>query len=1034
MLMLAALFLVVSGVAALTYQVVWVRLLGLSMGSTSASVSTVLAAFFLGLAIGSYLAERITRNRIDSLKVYIVLEAVIGIAGLVLLPVLLNLDHIMAAIPELGALLPFKFSIAMALLVIPTMCMGATFPVMAAILVRRQADMGKRVSQLYSLNTAGAVFGALLAGFVFVPNWGLDGAVYMAATLNFFIVVVAIYLNSRLTFPPVESSQGQDIRSELTAKQKDSLQLQAPLRIHALIVLFATGFVAIATEVGWTKYLSIFTGTTIYGFAAILTIFLFGIAAGSWWVKKYLDKIQRPEFWMAVGLIALGSSLLFTRAFLSFLPPVFEAINHFSVEVWLKHGVKYAIVFLMLILPTFIFGALFPLNLKLYCGNLSGVRARIGKAYAVNTIASIFGSLAGGFWIIPEYGTDALLTVMALLILVLPFIFIRPLPKPVPRIAVTVLAVIAIGGNWFFGHISYKELIASVQYQYDFNAGSGKKPEVLYVKEGKTGVVSLVTYDGNHIRIQNNGLNESGFKKDNLDYPPIIEYLLGLMPYFLHDDPKSAFVVGYGGGFTAKALTLTEGLEKIKVVELEPVIVDAGRYLFGGEMPALQDPRLILEFNDARNTLLLEGVKYDLIAAQPSHPWLSRASTVFTREFFQVVKSRLKEGGIYGQWLSMFNMDATTMRAIMSAFYEVFPEGFTMAEVRTGDFLMFGSDKPITFDMKRARERSNEERIRKGLDYYGLNEPYDFFWYFALSREQALTAIGDMVPNTDLNILSEVRLSALDQNAKDEESPYKLLWDHYTLDVDSILSKDQAADALYGYAQSLFGWNELAQIGAVVNYLNKYDSTLARAVDYEYRWRIYDYDSAIEVYQNNSIWPDVTHKQQAEIMIELKRFSDAEEAVNRIQDQNLQRSMRAKLMFEQGGLTELAKLNPQSETEKMWQITGLAQSDLKQAGASILALMDKVSLEEPQLRVLIRYYGATQDESAMDRYTRRLVELNDKRVDRLTKALNLAINRKAALRAKTLLTRIESMNPNVNDLENLRKKVDALEKSQASTT
>ncbi|WP_455197376.1 fused MFS/spermidine synthase [Kaarinaea lacus] len=1032
MLMLAALFLVVSGVAALTYQVVWVRLLGLSMGSTSASVSTVLAAFFLGLAIGSYLAERITRNRIDNLRVYIVLEAVIGISGLALLPLLLNLDHMMTAIPELGGLLPFKFAIAMGLLVIPTMCMGATFPVMAAILVRRQADMGKRVSQLYSLNTAGAVFGALLAGFVFVPNWGLDGAVYVAASLNFFIVLMALYLNSRITFPPVEGSE--DIRNELTARNKDSLKSQAPLRIHALIVLFATGLVAIATEVGWTKYLSIFTGTTIYGFAAILTVFLFGIAAGSWWVKKYLDKIQRPEFWMAVGLVALGSSLLFTRAFLSFLPPIFEAVNHFSVDVWLKHGVKYTIVFFMLILPTFIFGALFPLNLKLYCGNLSGVRARIGKAYAVNTIASIFGSLAAGFWIIPLYGTDALLTVMALIILVLPFIFIRPLPKPVPRIAVAVLAVVGLSSNWFFDHISYKDLIASVQYQYDFSASSGKKPKVLYVKEGKTGVVSLVTYDGNHVRIQNNGLNESGFKKEDLDYPPIVEYLLGLVPYFLHEDPKSAFIVGYGGGFTTKAFTLTDGLEKIKVVELEPVIVDAGRYLFGGEIPMLQDPRVTLQYNDARNTLLLEDIKYDLIAAQPSHPWLSRASTVFTKEFFQVVRSRLNEGGIYGQWLSMFNMDATTMRAIMRAFYDVFPEGFTMADVGTGDFLMFGSDKPLRFDMDRVRVRSNEERVRKGLDYFDMKEPYDLFWYFALSRDQALAAVGDMVPNTDLNILSEVRLSALDQNAKDEESPYKLLWNHYTLDVNPLLNEAEAADVLYGYAQSLFLWNEFSLVSNVINNLNKYDATLARALEFEYRWRIYDYDSAIEAYQNNSLWPDVTHRQQAEIMMELMRFADAGQVIDRIQEQTLRRSMQAKLLYKQGKFKELARLTPQGDSERMWQLTGLAESNLKRAGASIVELMDKVSLEEAQLRVLVRYYGVLKDDPAMDRYTRRLVELNDERVEGMIKAVNIAINGKATLRAKTLLTRIESMNPNAEDLNKLRRKVNELENSSSTSS
>ena len=1031
MLMLAALFLVVSGIAALTYQVVWVRLLGLSMGSTSASVATVLAAFFLGLAVGSYLAERITRNRIDNLNVYIVLEAIIGLSGLALLPLLLNLDNIMATIPEFGSMIEFKFATAMALLVIPTMCMGATFPVMAAILVRRQADMGLRVSQLYSLNTAGAVFGASLAGFVFVPNWGLDGAVYMAASLNFLIVVTAIYLNSRITFPPIQTSE--DIRGELTTTQKESLKLQAPLRTHALIVLFATGFAAIATEVGWTKYLSIFTGTTIYGFAAILTVFLFGIAAGSWWVKKYLDSIYRPEFWMAVGLVALGASLLFTRAFLSFLPPIFEGVNHFSADVWLRHGVKYSIVFLMLILPTFIFGALFPLNLKLYCGTLSGVRARIGKAYAVNTIASIFGSVAAGFWIIPQYGTDVLLTAMAFIILVLPFIFIQPLPKPAARIAVSVLAVVAIGSNWVFDHISYKDLIASVQYQYDFNAGTGKRPNVLFVKEGKAGVVSLVTYDGRHVRLQNNGLNESGFDNQRPAFAPVIEYLLGLMPYFLHENPKSAFVVGFGGGFTAKAFTLTEGLEYIKVVELEPAIIEAGKYYAGGDIPILKDPRLTLQFNDARNTLLLEETKYDLIAAQPSHPWLSRASTVFTKEFFQVVKSRLKEGGIYGQWLSMFNMDATTMRAIMQAFYQVFPQGFTMADVSTGDFLLFGSSKPLLYDMKRISKRLNEEKIKYGLGLHGVEQPQDLLWYFALSREQALDAAGDIVPNTDMNILSEVRLSALDQNATGEESPYNLLWNNYTLDADSILG-DDAANIYYAYAQSLYRWDEFTLIHHTVNNLLKHDAVKARAVDFEYLWRMYDYDGAIEMYEKNQLWPDETHQQQAEIMLELQRYDDAKKVIDRIQDENLRTIMRAKLLFVQGKFRKLSSLKTKSTEAQVWQLTAKAEVNLSKGGKALAVLSGKATFDEPQLRVLIRYYGAVNDKSNMDRYSRQLVELLDKRAEQLRKAAEFAVEKKAAVRARSLLTRIEALNPNLEGIVNLRDKVIALENADQAAT
>ncbi|WP_455375858.1 fused MFS/spermidine synthase [Kaarinaea lacus] len=1025
MFFLASLFLVVSGIAALTYQVVWVRLLGLSLGSTSASVSTVLAAFFLGLAIGSYLAERITRNRINDLKVYIKLEAVIGISGLLLLPILLNLDNIMATIPELGSQIEFKFVVSMLLLVIPTMCMGATFPVMAAILVRKQLDMGKRVSQLYSLNTAGAVFGASMAGFVFVPNWGLDGAVYIAVSLNFLIVVLALYLNSRIELPPIE--HGEDIRSALTENNKTPIRDQAPFRFHALLVLFCTGFVAIATEVGWTKYLSIFTGTTIYGFAAILTIFLTGIAVGSWWVKKHLDEIIKPEFWLALGLIVLGVSLLFTRAFLSTLPPIFEGVNHLSVDPWAKHGVKYSVVFLMLVLPTFVFGALFPLNLKLYCGNLSGVRARIGKAYAVNTLASIFGSIAAGFWIIPQFGTDVLLTVTALIILVLPFLFLTTLSKPAPRIVIASLASIAVASNWYFDHISYEKLIASVQYQYDYNAKTGQKPDVLFVKEGKTGVVSLVTYNGRHVRIQNNGLNESGFDLEQMDKPPIVEYLLGLVPYFLHDNPKSAFVVGYGGGFTTKAFTLTEELESIKVVELEPVILDAGKYIYNGEIPMLKDPRLILEFNDARNTLLLEDTKYDLIAAQPSHPWLSRASTVFTRDFFKVVKSRLNENGIYGQWLSMFNMDATTMRAIMKGFFEVFPEGFTMADVGSGDFLMFGSRHPLKFNLEKVSKRFSEEKIFKSMQYFDLSGPHDLLWYFALSRDQAMEAAGDIEPNTDLNILSEVRLSALDQNARGDESPYQLLWNNYTLDADYIL-KDVAAETYFKYARSLMKWNEFGTVNRIVTNLLPLDEVKSRTIEFEYARAIFDYDKALELYERQKEWLDVTHQQVAGIMMNLQRYDDALKIIERIKDEKAARVVRAKLLYFQKNFKKLADLKTKSDEEQMWQLSGLSKLNIKKAGAGLVALKDNVDFEETQLRIVIQYYSAIDDDANTQNAVRDLNIFTQQKIERMKKAIEIAISNKSSVRASTLLTRVEALRPLDDDILDLRKKIKALEK------
>ncbi len=532
MLLLAASFLLLSGIASLTYQVAWVRLLGLSFGSTSASISTVLTAFFLGMALGSYLAERITRNRIDTLKPYIVLEMLIGVSGLSLLPLLLHLDWLIALLPAFGTSLSLKFVLALLLLSIPTISMGATFPVMASIFIRRENELGLRMGQFYSLNTAGAVLGAALSGFVLIPNWGLDGAIFIAAALNLTIVVVALYFNTHLALPPLEKD-GNQVGGTVASTGHEPGQL----RTHALIVLFATGLASIASQVGWTKYLSIFTGTTIYGFAVILTVFLIGIAAGSWAMRSRLQHMRSPALSLATLLVLLAASLIITRVALSWLPPIYEAVNRLEAQAAVYHSVKYVIVFVLLIVPTFLFGALFPLNLKLYCGNLDGVRARIGRAYAVNTVASMLGAVLAGFWIIPAFGTDVLLTMMAIGILVLPILFLPGIKDRGGRRLITAGAVMTLLAAWQLPHIDYKALIASVDYKYDKDAQAGRKPKFLFIKEGKAGIITMVTYDGIYAKLQNNGINESVIHMTDPNRALLVETVLGLVPYMLHTAP-----------------------------------------------------------------------------------------------------------------------------------------------------------------------------------------------------------------------------------------------------------------------------------------------------------------------------------------------------------------------------------------------------------------------------------------------------------------------------------------------------------------
>jgi len=1024
MLQLAATFLVLSGIASLTYQVTWVRLLGLSMGSTSASISTVLAtvlaAFFMGLALGSYFAEKITRNRINSLSVYIYLELVIGISGIILLPVLQHLDVLVATVPQLGSEIWFKFLVTILLLCIPTICMGATFPVMASILIRQHNEVGLRMSQLYSLNTAGAVLGAALAGFVFVPNWGLNGAIYIAFVINILIVSLGMIVNRRLNLPPIESLQS----GRMEDSPGDSTSEQAPYRRRALIVLFATGFASIATEVGWTKYLSIFTGTTIYGFAAILTVFLIGIAAGSWAIKSYVQRIHHPESWLVTGLLMLGALLLLTRAGLSLVPPIYQAVNHLPEDAAVKHLVKYVVVFLLLFPSTFIFGALFPLNLKLYCGSLHGVRARIGKAYAVNTVASIFGSIAAGFWLIPQFGTDVLLTAMAFVILFTSLMFVLVFSRLMPKVAVPIAALLVMGSSWELPSIDYEPLIYSVQYDHD--AKAGKKPEFLFLKEGKAGVISAVTYDGKTVKLQNSGLNESFIDIKDENNVLLVETLLGLVPYFLHNDPKTAFVVGFGGGITTRALTRTENLEKIKVVELEPAVVEAGRTIAGGEPAALKDPRVSLQFNDARNTLLVENTSYDIIAAQPSHPWVARASNVFTQDFFQLVRHRLNKGGIYGQWVNLFNMDTTTLRSILKAFYNVFPHGMSFGNLDSGDLILFGSDHKLIFNFDVIAKRMAEPKVSEVLAAKSIREPKDLFWYFSLSRQEAVNAAGDIEPNTDMNIFSEVRLSRLDSDAKGDENPYKFIRTNYHLSIAPYLSAN-AEKILYDYGNTLISWNEDRLARFISAQLKPINEVLARGIEYELLWNKDNYKSAFALYSQHEQWPDRTNRQQALALLEYGRMQEADAIAAKIKDPDLRASTQARMLFDKRSWRMLAAVKPQNDEQRKWQLMGLAKQNLKSAGRQMEQINDKVTFELPQLTMMVKYYGSINNDIMLEKYAKRLANLIDSETQRLAKLTDNAIKEKASQRAKRLLAKLVSINPEAKEINKYRQAIAGLD-------
>ena len=939
-----ACFMLGSGFASLVYQVTWVRLLGLGLGSTSASISIVVSSFFLGMSLGSYFFDRIANTRSGELKAYAALELCIGICGLLLLPVLLNLDYLLSFAPAVGTQPVLKLFVTLALLIVPTTCMGATFPVIASLLAGTDARLGRLISQLYSLNTFGAVAGAVLTGFVLIPNLGLDGSIYVAAAVNILIGIAALMLAAPRKSTGYLAAVPVELAPDLSDRQ------HAGWNGAAALTLAVTGFASIATQVGWTKYLAVFVGSTIYGLAAILSIFLAGVALGAWLIRPWIDRAKSSEALLALGLLAAGIALMGTRAGLAYLPELQRLLNGAEVGPGTMAAIRYLALVFLILPPTLLFGALFPLNLKVFCGGVSGVKTLVGKAYALNTLASIAGAAFAGFVAIPLFGTDKLLLAMAVLVAATALVWIGQMADT-RRIQLGFLGILAVAAAVVFPGLDYRQLIATVGY--DYYSKNGEVPEYLFLKEGKAGVIGLLSYDGDKVKLQNNGLNEAQLTQSNPNDVPLIESFLGFIPYALHKGPSSAFVVGFGGGTTTRILADTD-LREIRVVELEPAIVEAGRFIKGGPVSALSDPRVKISFNDARNVLLVEDRKYDLIVSQPSHPWLAGTSGVFSREFWEITRSRLNEGGMFAQWVNLFRMDVPTLKSLLKSFFSVYPEGMVFAN--SSNIVMVGSVDPLTFDAARFNSLLAKPALEAKFGPNGVRDVNDVLWYFSLSRDQAVWASEDEVASTDTNVLAEVRLSKLIDAPEGEDSPSAFLESRSTLDVSKYLGRDAgnklALLAMYFLREEAYWRADLA-----IAQVEKMDARLGRTLRHRRAMEMLDFAAATDLYYRYPSWTSDAHLAQARAMTELGAYGEARASLDRanVVDSQVERQRLAYLE----GSAQPAGM------DSIWSLMARADSGDTAAEARVAAQAARDDLpDEAKLyayRILLRHLAADRD-------------------------------------------------------------------------
>lgn len=812
---------ILSGLSSLVFQTIWVRVISLAVGSTSAAMSIVLSIFFFGLALGSYLSGKYAQKLKNPLLAYGILEGIIGVYGVALFYILLNFHYFLAWLPLTGdfALLGtfLKFAIVFVLLMLPTTCMGATLPLLIRLFVESKTKKnGHFISLLYGINTLGAVLGAFLASFVFIPIGGLLVSNLAAAFVNISVLFASFYLSKKyLKSIEVKPHEGE--------VKNLSLKNTTPVQKYLLMICMVSGFSSISAEVVWNKYLGIYFGTNIYGLGIILSIFLLGIALGSLTLSFFYEKItNKKSLHLTLVLLAI-LSLLTTSLLLNIAPVLSSIIVYYTGGYFNLLTIKSFITAVLILPSTTVFGGLLPLTIDLLASSEDESASNItGSAYAINTIGAILGSCLAGLVFIPKFGSSFTITLGIILLVLTTIPLIRVfIQKSFFQYTYFGLLILISCGTIFYKNIDFRNIIKSAYFQsFDPNSSlteilkyyTNDQEEFLLIVEGETAITSLShnKEEGenykDYFRLKTNGLNESIYDKNNLDNIPKYEGLLGALPYAFNRNPKSAFVVGYGGGYTVDFLT-SLGIPNVYVAELEKGIIEAAKYVYQGNNPILARDNLNLKIEDARFVLAAKLYdKFDIIVSQPSHSWLSGVANLFTKEFFEIVQSNLSERGIYSQWLNLYNIDIVTLKSILKTFYTVFPHGHIFTNLEDQELIMLGANRPLQLSLEKLEALTKNRFLKERLSQLPFDSPASFLTNYTISREDLLPTVEGASINTDINVFAEVSQSRLFYSSTENMRPDEYLVGLFRGKFDRFIDEQtlKNKDLYYELSKSLY--------------------------------------------------------------------------------------------------------------------------------------------------------------------------------------------------------------------------------------
>lgn len=734
-----------SGFCALTYEILWTKYLSLAFGTTMVAVSIVAATFMGGLALGSYLLGRYADREGNLLRLYALLEAGIALFALLFPPTLYILSSIHIYLERSIPTHPFfthsiHLFFAIVLLLPPTICMGGTFPLMCRFFARDKS--GGQIGRLYAFNTLGATFGAFFAGYLLLPQLGLSLTLYLAVLVNFAIAVFTYLLSRRIH--PVKIL---DVSSATRPLQP----IQARKNWLPLVAVGIIGFLSLSYEMLWTRVLLLFLGNTTYAFSLILSAFLIGIALGGALYARYVcPETDERKVLIQLSLF-MAITMLATVPFYDRLADLFLGAHRISGENWwVLTAISFFVVFGIIALPTIVSGALLPATVALIDPGSKRTGQGVGLVVLANTVGAMLGSLVAGFALVPLFGAQQSfhlligINLLLALALYLRFNSIGWLRLVTPIAVSGGILTIFFIPPWDQGLMNSGVYIYSSKY---LQMGGLRKTlgreNIIDVIEGEETTVAVhESLDGELRFFTVNGKTDGGNGRDMST-----QLLVGHIPLLLHPQPDDVLVIGLGTGITLKGLS-AHGSKQIDCVEISPEVVKAAEYFKQDNGNALADPRIKLLIEDGRNLLLTHSKPYDVIISEPSNPWQTGNSNLFTTDFYRLAAARLKDGGVFAQWVGLYDITPDNLRIVLKTFLSVFPK--VMAYRAGTDLILVGSNQQMRIDYRKVQQRLAIPIIRDTLAPLELSTPGCLLARHYLYNEEPLQRLAATASlNTD---------------------------------------------------------------------------------------------------------------------------------------------------------------------------------------------------------------------------------------------------------------------------------------------